>query len=80
MVGSITLLTWIALTIVASEMVILAANDWECPLTIFAEHHGAESGSVADLFLPRQISDHLFQIFGILFGVICVLLFWRLLP
>jgi hypothetical protein len=43
-----------------------------------AEQHGADVGSVADLFLPEWLSDRLFLIFGIIFSVTCLLLAWRL--
>jgi hypothetical protein len=43
-----------------------------------AEQHGADVGSVADLFLPEWLSDRLFLIFGIIFSATCLLLAWRL--
>lgn len=78
-VDRITLLTWFAFGVAISELLVLALNDWVCPLTTFAERKGAESGSVADLFLPVWLSDRLFPIFSLLFGVTCLLLLWRVL-
>ncbi|TYP93425.1 hypothetical protein LX73_1129 [Fodinibius salinus] len=75
--GHITNLTWIAFGIAIVELLALMLNGWRCPLTDLAEQQGAEVGSVADLFLPKLISDHLFTIFGILFGITCLLLLWR---
>lgn len=75
----ITILTWAAFGVVIIELLILLWNDWQCPLTLFAESNGAVSGSVADLYLPKWLSDHLFQVFGILFVVITILLIWRLI-
>lgn len=75
----VTTLTWIAFAIAVVELLALMFNDWKCPLTDLAEHHGAEVGSVADLFLPKWLSDHLFTLFGIIFSVTCLLLFWRIL-
>lgn len=75
----ITPLTWVAFGVAVLELLVLVFNDWVCPLTTFAERQGAESGSVADLFLPGWLSDRLFPIFSILFGITCLLLLWRIL-
>lgn len=75
--GHITSFTWIAFAIAIIELLALGFNNWRCPLTDLAEQQGAQVGSVADLFLPKVISDHLFTIFGILFGITCLLLVWR---
>jgi len=71
--------TWLAFGIAIIELLALAFNEWRCPLTDLAEQKGAEVGSVADLFLPRFLSDHLFTIFGIVFSVTCILLIWRVI-
>ncbi|MGM0546939.1 MAG: hypothetical protein ACQEST_09465 [Bacteroidota bacterium] len=72
-------LTWWAFAIVIVELLALLLNDWRCPLTDLAERQGAEVGSVADLFLPKWLSNYLFTIFGIVFGITCLLLIWRVL-
>ncbi len=72
-------LTWWAFGIVIVEMLTLIINDWRCPLTDLAERRGADVGSVADLFLPKQLSDYLFTIFGIVFLISCLLLIWRII-
>ncbi len=71
--------TWWAFGVVIVELSALLLNNWRCPLTDLAEQHGAEVGSVADLFLPGWLSDRLFTVFGILFIATCLLLVWRLL-
>lgn len=75
----ITGLTWWAFGIVIIEMLVLILNDWRCPLTDLAEQQGAEIGSVADLFLPKRLSNHLFAIFGVVFLITLLLLAWRIL-
>ena len=70
-------LTWFAFAVAVVELLALAFNEWRCPLTDLAEQKGAEVGSVADLFLPEFLSDHLFTIFSILFMATCLLLVWR---
>ncbi len=74
-----SVLTWWAFGVVIIELIALLLNNWRCPLTDIAEQHGAEVGSVADLFLPQWLSDRLFAIFGVLFVSTCLLLVWRLL-
>lgn len=73
----ITWLTWFAFAVAVIELLALAFNEWRCPLTDLAEQKGAEVGTVADLFLPKFLSDHLFTIFGIIFMATCLLLVWR---
>lgn len=63
----------------ALESVVLAASGWVCPLTRLAERQGAERGSVADIFLPKALADHIFPVCGTLYGVALVLLAWRLI-
>lgn len=77
-VDQITGLTWWAFGIVVFELLVLIVNDWKCPLTDLAEKKGAEVGSVADLFLPEQLSKHLFIVFSVSFSVACLLLIWRI--
>lgn len=74
--GHINSLTWTAEAVVLVEGIILLMNDWKCPLTKLAEKRGAEKGSVADIFLPKWFSDHLFQICGGIFiaGTILVVI------
>lgn len=75
----ISALTWWAFGVALAELLILMFNNWRCPLTELAEERGAEVGSVADLFLPKWLSDHLFTIFGIVFTVVSLLLIWQLI-
>ena len=49
----------IAGAVVAAESVVFTANGLRCPLTTLAEHHGAEHGSVTDVYLPRWFAHHL---------------------
>jgi len=79
LLNHINWVTWLAFGIAIIELLALAFNEWRCPLTDLAEQKGAEVGSVADLFLPKFLSDHLFTIFGIVFSANCLLLGWRVL-
>ncbi|MGD8426302.1 MAG: hypothetical protein PVH63_01665 [Balneolaceae bacterium] len=79
LLDAVTLLSWIAFGVAVAEILVLIFNNWRCPLTDLAESRGAEVGSVADLFLPKWLSDHLFGIFGVVFLLTCVLLIWRVI-
>ncbi len=79
LLDNVTGLTWLAFGIAVGELLALVLNNWRCPLTDLAERMGAEVGSVADLFLPKWLSDHLFTIFSIVFAATCLLLLWRTL-
>jgi hypothetical protein len=48
-----------ALTAALAESAVFVANRGRCPLTDVAEHLGAESGRVSDIFLPRWCADRI---------------------
>jgi hypothetical protein len=78
--GRLTTWTWVAVGLVLVESVVLAACGGTCPLTILAERHGALSGSVTDIFLPKWFADRIFPVCGTLYVVALGLIGWRLLP
>ena len=59
--------------VVAGEALIFAANGMRCPLSDVAEDLGAEDGSVADIYLPRPLREHLPAVTGPMFGLAIVL-------
>jgi hypothetical protein len=63
----------VAGAVVTSEALIYAANRFRCPLTTLAERLGAEHGSVADIYLPRWLEDHLPWITGPIFAAALLL-------
>jgi len=75
----ITAFTTVALATFFVETIILVANRWKCPLTVYAEKLGLPSGRVTDVFLPRWIADRAFQIYGVIFAAGISLLVVRLL-
>jgi polyferredoxin len=75
----ITNWTWIAVSLVVVESVVLVSCGWTCPLTILAERMGARRGAVTDLFLPKWFADRIFPICGTTFLVGIILLALRLL-
>jgi hypothetical protein len=46
----------VAAVLVAGEAVVFLANGGVCPLTPLAERHGAERGSVSDIYLPDALA------------------------
>jgi hypothetical protein len=75
----ITPWTWVAVGLLLVESVVLAVSGWTCPLTLLAERQGAVRGSVADIFLPKSLSDRIFPVCGTAYGIGVALILWRLL-
>jgi hypothetical protein len=73
----ITTWTWVAVSLLFLESVVLVVSGWTCPLTILAERQGAVRGSVADIFLPKWLADRIFPICGTAYGIALVLIVWR---
>jgi len=76
----ISSLTWIAVALFAIEGIILIANNWTCPLTIYAEKLESYHGQTTDIFfLPKWFGDRMFIFYGGLLVVALLLLVIRLL-
>lgn len=75
--GEITFWTWGAIGIIIFEGSILIWRKWVCPLTEYAEHLGAENGSVTHLFMPMWLSDLVYPIWGAVFSLSTVTVFVR---
>ena len=68
---------WILLIAIAAIFIeggILILNKRRCPLTTFAEKHGAKKGSVVDIFLPAIIARNTFKWGTVLFAAELILL------
>jgi hypothetical protein len=77
--GRITIVSWIAVGLSLIEIAVLVRNRWSCPLTTLAERLGSDHGRVTDIFLPRWVADHAFQIYGAAFAIGFVIFAVRLL-
>ena len=64
--------------IVLMEVVVLACNDWRCPLTPVAARYTAERADNFDIFLPEWLARYNKEIFGTLYvaGLIVVVYRW----
>jgi polyferredoxin len=76
----ISIFTWMAVALFAIEVIILIANNWTCPLTIYAENLESYRGQTTDIFfLPKWFGDRIFIFYGGLLVVALLLLVIRLL-
>src|SRR4030067_2498118 len=69
----------VAIVTILIEGVAISLNKWQCPLTTLAERHGAEKGSVADIFMPGIIARNLFKWSPSIFAGELILLGFRYL-
>ncbi|MFY9221571.1 MAG: hypothetical protein WAQ98_02815 [Blastocatellia bacterium] len=67
-----------AIGVIMLEVIVLAANGWQCPLTKLAANYTNERNSNFDIYLPAWIAKHNMLIFGSLFllGVVFTFLKW----
>lgn len=77
--GRVNVWTWVAVSLILLEGVVLVACGWTCPLTILAERQGAMRGSVTDIFLPKWFADRIFPVCGTTFTVALLIVLMRTL-
>lgn len=73
----------LSIGLVFVEVVVLAVNDWKCPLTAIAARHTDDRRINFDIYLPEWLARHNKSIFGSLYlaGIAFTLARWtRLLP
>jgi len=76
----ISILTWISVALFSIEVIVLIANNWTCPLTIYAENLESYRGQTTDIFfLPKWFGDRMFIFYGGLLVIALLLLVIRLL-
>jgi hypothetical protein len=75
--GVITGWTWSAVLLVLIEGLVLISRNWVCPLTDLAERYGSENGGITHLFMPKWLSDYVFQIWGVIFVVSVLVIIGR---
>ncbi|MDH3379482.1 MAG: hypothetical protein OEQ39_21355 [Gammaproteobacteria bacterium] len=63
--------------VVIVELLILAINDWRCPLTDVAARYTDDRRANFDIYLPAWLARHNKLIFGTLFVVGQVIVFLR---
>jgi hypothetical protein len=76
-VDTITYWTYSAIAIFLAETVVLATNNWRCPLTKYAERLGSTHGQITDFFFPKWFADRVFLVYGGLFTLSLALVLVR---
>lgn len=68
----------ISIFLLTLETLVLLFNKWKCPLTPLAEKYTSERTSNFDIYLPNWLATYNKQIFGTLFvlGVLLVFYNW----
>jgi hypothetical protein len=54
--------------LVAVEVLVLALNTWQCPLTAVAARYTSERRANFDIYLPEWLARHNQAIFGLLYA------------
>jgi len=52
---------FLAIGFILIEILVLLFNHWRCPLTSLAEKHGADKGTITDMFLPSWVARNIFK-------------------
>jgi len=68
---------WVALVLIAGEVVVFVGNGMRCPLTTLAVQYGAERGYAFDTLLPERFTRHTFRFFGAMLAIGLLLLLAR---
>jgi hypothetical protein len=75
----ISYLSWIAIAALLTESVVLVANGWRCPISIYAQNIGVTDGHESDIFLPLWFTDRIPLVYGSILAVTLVFFVIRLL-
>ncbi len=65
---------WAATPLLAIEVVVLACNGLECPLTAVVDRYAGGPGRVPDTFLPEGLTRRTLMIFGPMLALALLLL------
>lgn len=70
---------WIALGLVAVEVVVFVGGGMKCPLTAVVAQFSAGRAGVSDTFFPERLTRHTLTVFGplIVIGLVLLAIRWR---
>jgi polyferredoxin len=75
----ISYLSWLSIAALLTESVVLIANGWRCPISIYAENVGATNGRESDIFLPLWFTDQIPLVYGSILAIVLLFFAIRLL-
>ncbi len=75
----ISCLSWLSIAALLTESVVLIANGWRCPISIYAQNIGATNGHESDIFLPLWFTDRIPVLYGSVLAVTLLFFAIRLL-
>lgn len=70
---------YISLALLTIEGIVYFGNGRVCPFTDLAKKYGDPKGYVGDVFMPKNIADNTFKIFGTILAIGLVILILNLL-
>jgi hypothetical protein len=77
--GRISYLSWLSIAALLTESVVLVANGWRCPISIYAQNIGVTNGHESDIFLPLWFTDRIPVVYGSILAVTLLFFVIRLL-
>lgn len=75
----ISYLSWLSIAALLTESVVLIANGWRCPISIYAQNVGATNGHESDIFLPLWFTDRIPVVYGSILAITLLFFVVRLL-
>ncbi len=78
-VTRISYFSWVAIAALLTESMVLIANGWRCPISIYAEKVGATNGHESDIFLPLWFTDRIPLVYGSILAITLLFFVIRLL-
>ncbi len=69
---------WICIGLVVFEIITLLIFKWFCPLTVWARKYSDSTKHNFDIYLPEWLAKNNKMLYGILFTVSVLILFYRL--
>jgi hypothetical protein len=75
----ISYLSWLSIAALLTESIVLIANGWRCPISIYAEKVGATNGRESDIFLPLWFTDRIPVLYGSILAIALLFFAIRLL-
>jgi hypothetical protein len=76
-INKIDMWVWICIGLVALEVITLLAFKWFCPLTVWARKYSDSTKNNFDIYLPEWLAKYNKLIYGSIFTLSLLILFYR---